>query len=323
VWKNADPEYVECVVRWEGEPGKAYEALVACGFIDQGKGKSIVIHGWEDMNSSMVNAWRVGHLGGRPKKAKTAPRAPSDDGGLTSENDHENDPKTPPPNADFETSQEPDGNPEVSSRLTSDEKPDESGVTISKPNRKEGRKDSRITPIPPRGDFHHFEASMERSGGGGAETGSKSRQELAEIDAIWAIWPKKVDTLESQLAIGRAIGRHGFGVVLRGTRAISDAARQRGTSVIGWFLTRPVKFFDGDKFLDDPAFYGGRPVNDDPIALRQRVRELTQFLAEHPGNPDNGVGSHETKEKQLPAFKKLREELKQTREKLSAMEVMA
>lgn len=65
-WRHVDPEYVEIIARWPGPSGAFYAAAVETGFIDE-RGKSIVIHDWDKMNSRTISNWEVGRLGGRPK----------------------------------------------------------------------------------------------------------------------------------------------------------------------------------------------------------------------------------------------------------------
>jgi hypothetical protein len=88
-------------------------------------------------------------------------------------------------------------------------------------------------------------------------------------------------------------------------------------------LKNPVVFFNGDKFLDDPAFYGPRDAVTDPGVAQARIRELVALMAEHPGNPDNGVGSFEKKERERPAYEALRKELKRLRGVVAGQEVAA
>jgi hypothetical protein len=65
-WMNADCEYVEIVCRWQGEPGKLFEAMVEVGFIEK-LAKTLVIHDWDAMNSKAKANWTNGRLGGRPR----------------------------------------------------------------------------------------------------------------------------------------------------------------------------------------------------------------------------------------------------------------
>jgi hypothetical protein len=103
------------------------------------------------------------------------------------------------------------------------------------------------------------------------------------VEQIWAIWPKKIDTLVAMRAIGEAIHRHGFERVDQGTRAIVAADAARHAMPPGRYLPRPAEFFEGGRYLDDPGQYGARTAAVVPLGMR--VRELARQLDEHDGSP--------------------------------------
>lgn len=150
------------------------------------------------------------------------------------------------------------------------------------------------TPLPPSG------VGLEAGG-----EGLGNDDLLRKVEAVWAIWPKKVETLAGQRAIAAAIHRDGFDRVLAGTRAIADANARRQTVPPGRFLKGPVEFFDGSMYLDDPAQYGPRSEALDVETARRILAEKVREAAEHPGNPGNTVGSLEKKQRERPAYQAL------------------
>jgi len=65
--------YVETVCEWKGESGELLAILTSSllsgkkGWIDFENGR-VVIHGWAEYNQGLINDWRSGRSGGRPKK---------------------------------------------------------------------------------------------------------------------------------------------------------------------------------------------------------------------------------------------------------------
>lgn len=163
------------------------------------------------------------------------------------------------------------------------------------------------------------EASPDDSTGfGGAGQGGASRS-IQQVEAIWAIWPKKVDTLQAQTAIDLAIRRHGFEAVLEGTRKIVAADSRRKASPPGRFLPKPVEFFEGGRYLDDSAQYGPREVSADVQTLRRQLEELKAQIQEHPGNPGNTEGSIERKREAAEEFRALCAELNALKRRLAEL----
>jgi len=161
-----------------------------------------------------------------------------------------------------------------------------------------------------------------RSGGGSEDEEKASASDardsdselLRQVEEVWVVYPKKVATIPGKLAIRDAIRIHGFEVVLRGTRAIAEAdGKRNGHASTGRFLPRPDEFFGQARFLDDPAQYGPRVGSQDPVALRKQIEDLSKRLAEHPGNPENSVGSLERKKVAEPEYRTLLESLRKLR----------
>ncbi len=81
-WRHADEEYVESVCGWTGEPGLLFAALSRApmkgkaGWIEVKK-HAVIIHHWESINATLVNAWRAGRKGGRPKTSRLAAGKPA------------------------------------------------------------------------------------------------------------------------------------------------------------------------------------------------------------------------------------------------------
>lgn len=164
-----------------------------------------------------------------------------------------------------------------------------------------------------------------RSGGGSedeekapaSDARDSDSELLRQVEAVWAVYPKKMATIPGKLAIRDAIGIHGFEVVLSGTRAIAEAdGKRNGHASTGRFLPRPDEFFGQARFLDDPAQYGPRVASQDPIALRRQIEDLSRKVAEHPGNPENSVGSLERKKAAEPEYRTLLEVLRKLRRDL-------
>jgi hypothetical protein len=63
---NMVPNALKGVCRYEGEANRLRAALERCGFIEV-KGETIVVHGWAEVNASLVANWRNGKSGGRPR----------------------------------------------------------------------------------------------------------------------------------------------------------------------------------------------------------------------------------------------------------------
>lgn len=157
------------------------------------------------------------------------------------------------------------------------------------------------------------------------EEASRSRDSdgnaIRQAEVIWAIWPKKVDTLAALIEIRHAIGRHGFDRVMEGTRAIVAAdARRNSAAARGRYLPRPAEFFASSRYLDDPSQYGPPGIAMDAQSLRKAIEELGRQLAEHPGNPENTIGSLERKKAAAPEFKALRARYSEMREQLALLE---
>lgn len=134
---------------------------------------------------------------------------------------------------------------------------------------------------------------------------------------MWAIWPKKVDTLEGQHAVRCAIARDGFETVLAGTERIVAADSRRKVSPPGRYLPRPAEFFDAGRYLDDPEQYGPREAAVNVDGLRRHVADLEAQIKEHPGNPANTEGSLERKKEAREEFGKLRAALQEARQQLT------
>lgn len=66
LWTGADPDYVECVLRWDGDPGLLCAVLVERGWVTKEEG-GMRIHAWEQNNEGLVSAWFNGRKGGRKK----------------------------------------------------------------------------------------------------------------------------------------------------------------------------------------------------------------------------------------------------------------
>lgn len=189
------------------------------------------------------------------------------------------------------------------------------GVAVVSPNGRSSPSPSPSEEIPP-SPPHSEEPSPDASTGfGGAGEGGIS--ELEQVETVWAIWPKKVDSVQGKHAVLGAIRTHGFDVVLNGTRKIVAADAQRKASPPGRYLPRPTEFFEAGRYLDDPAQYGPREQVGDVQGLRMRVAELETQIRDHPGNPANTEGSLERKREALPEFRALCEELNQARKHLN------
>ncbi len=185
-----------------------------------------------------------------------------------------------------------------------------------------GPPESGASNEPVSGPVEDVEKAASPSGEDPSPSDREKLDELQRIAAIWALYPKKVGTLEAQLEIRHAMRRDGFEVVLAGTKAIAEAdGRRNGTASVGRFLPRPAEFFREGRYLDDPAQYGPRVATMDPGTLRQSIDDLAKRVAEHPGNPDNTIGSLERKKAGAAEFRELKALLAQRRQELGAVNV--
>jgi hypothetical protein len=72
-WGKMGPEYVELIAGWEGKSGELYTILSTpgiqgkSGWVEDRNGR-IVIHDWHEHNKSLLNSWKSGRFGGRPRK---------------------------------------------------------------------------------------------------------------------------------------------------------------------------------------------------------------------------------------------------------------
>lgn len=90
--------------RWKAGKMSCHEALIESGFIKRmGRKKGFAAHQWEEKNGQLIQKWKVGKLGGRPKKGeeKTFKQPPKENRPIT---DRE------PDGLETETDRKPDGN---------------------------------------------------------------------------------------------------------------------------------------------------------------------------------------------------------------------
>jgi len=281
-WRGADAEYVEAVVRWKGESGKASKDLEECGFVQFKEGVTVV-HDWSEHNRSLISSWRNGRWGGRPTKKKTVPTG------------------NPPITDGF-----PTGNPPITGR-------EPVGPQRREEKRREEkmREDKTNSPTPP-----FVPAPLEVVVKSSVPR-SFSDEERTQIEAIWSFWPKKRDTLHGQVAIGNAIRRDGYETVKEGTRKIVEAEAKTKSFPPGFYIRPAAEFFEGSKYFDDPQQYLPRTGGTDVPTLRRRAEDLQDQMKEHPGNPANTEGSLERKKEAREEFVKLRDALQEARQKLN------
>lgn len=79
-WGKVDSKYIEAVCDWSGTPGKLYELLTTSivggkkPFIEV-RGGRVVVHEWDKRNQSLINSWKNGNKGGRPRVTNGEPTA--------------------------------------------------------------------------------------------------------------------------------------------------------------------------------------------------------------------------------------------------------
>lgn len=150
---------------------------------------------------------------------------------------------------------------------------------------------------------------------------NSDRESIARAELVWAVWPKKIETLPALLEVRHAIRRHGFDQVMEGTRAIVAAdARRNSPAARGRYLPKPVEFFANSRYLDDPSQYGPPALAMDAQALRKAIEDLTKLMADHPGNPDNTIGSLDRKKAAGGEYKALRARWSDLRDQLKSLE---
>lgn len=79
-WGNVDEAYVEAICNWTGEPGKLAVLLLRQfygrpGWIHRNNDGEIIISSWNEHNSGLLNSWKSGRLGGRPRLTASKPDA--------------------------------------------------------------------------------------------------------------------------------------------------------------------------------------------------------------------------------------------------------
>lgn len=283
-WRAADAEYVEIVARWSGNPGEAYKALVEVGFIDE-RANSIVIHDWEEFNSRTITNWRNGRSGGRPAGKKAEP--------------HNNPPRTDgkPMGLPRVTRGEPE---RVSERVS--ERMNEGGDMGTPPEvvSETPSPASEAAPSPATSTPHSEAVSPtadEVIAFARAFTGEMAAGTPGPIPdeyaARWHAW--------------RANSRNaGFDTILDWQRDLTfrwrTDWRKHGAQAPGDAAT---------------AEKGAPKTAETPWQLKQRLEALGALIAEHPGNPENGVGSLARKERERPAFDALRRERRELQARLA------
>lgn len=78
-WGKVTDRYVELSCRWAGAPGRLFAALALSyegkpGWVHRKKSGELIVSGWEEHNRSLLNTWRNGATGGRPKVSDDRPR---------------------------------------------------------------------------------------------------------------------------------------------------------------------------------------------------------------------------------------------------------
>ena len=64
---NVSTEALKALCHFSGQANKLESSLVASGFIRR-DGRTLIISGWDEYNSSLIAAWNNGGKGGRPQK---------------------------------------------------------------------------------------------------------------------------------------------------------------------------------------------------------------------------------------------------------------
>jgi hypothetical protein len=95
-WAGADAEYVADVCEWTGDVATLFDALTESvngrpGWIEVQNG-GVSIHDWGQKNAQLIHNWKVGQMGGRPKKEN-----PVDNPDSTEENPRVNPVDNPDP----------------------------------------------------------------------------------------------------------------------------------------------------------------------------------------------------------------------------------
>lgn len=99
------------------------------------------------------------------------------------------------------------------------------------------------------------QSSSNQDSGSGSESGStalekaKHRVTAAEVDQVYAEYPRKIAPKEAKAEIRRAIEAEGFEFILERTKAFADSwAGQQGK-----FTVHPQRWYKRGRYHDDPA----------------------------------------------------------------------
>ena len=69
VFPDMTPKKLRQICQFAGSDELFFTVMMDCGFIEETE-NGVIICGWEERNSSLINAWNNGKKGGRPKSRK-------------------------------------------------------------------------------------------------------------------------------------------------------------------------------------------------------------------------------------------------------------
>lgn len=300
-WRGANAEYVELTAGWDGEPGLLFRSLLELRWVHEEEG-GIRIHDWEEMNPQVVNNWKNGPKGGRPKKSNAnGPNNPlvnqSQTSGVTT-------PELGLPAISGAGPNNPLVNPipvSVNQSLTQCE-PYQRNVTkqdLTRQNETDGSQKPEAGPSGMRYDLATAVIAFLNQ-----QTGADFKGTRSEVDAIAACL----------LSVGNDFEGVKKMVARQAVLWLPEAKSAQ------WL--QPRTLFDEEKF---PGYFAMRnlPTDAVPSDPRQRRRELEEAIEKHPANRQSTFHNPNATEVERENLKKLRLELSQLGQKNAAQKVAA
>lgn len=278
-WPGANAEYIEMVAGWDGDPGLLFGSLLDLRWLHQ-EGGGVRIHDWEDMNPQVVNNWKNGPKGGRPKKSNAdGPNNPlvnqSRTSGVTT-------PELGLPTISGAQPNNPLVNPIpvlVNHPLTQCEpcQHNETKQDLTRRTEPDGmRYDLAVSVI-------HFL---------NAQTGADFKGTRSEVDAIAACLLSVGNDLEG---VKKMVAR----------QAVLWLPEPKSAA---WL--QPRTLFDEEKF---PGYFAMRNIPTDIVTTdpKHRRRDLEELIEKHPANRQSAFHNPNASEADRENLKKLRQEVSQ------------
>lgn len=152
----------------------------------------------------------------------------------------------------------------------------------------------------------------------GAESKEALRQSQAE--AIYALYPKKVNKQDGLRAIKKALKAEPLEVLVESVTAYADAIRQNianhGKGYLQ-FVPNPEKWFNGAKWLDDRATWIRPPIKRTAFQINLLIKNTQDAIDSHIANAESINGIDNPTEEQKASLRELKTRLFNLREELN------